>query len=154
VFLAYESLKYKYYTPLGPGPGFFPLWLSLALATLSVVLFFQATFGRCEEMPPDFFDSRVGYLRALAMCGAWVLATALLEPFGYRLTMMIFFPSLLLSLGRVKWYTILAFTILGSVIAFWVFTRILLVALPVGAFDTFFEPIDTLLESVLSGCSR
>ena len=150
VFVAYESHKLKYYTPLGPGPGFFPFWLSLVLAALSVAMFYQATFKESQPMPDDFFDSKLGYLRALAICGAWVWATALLKPLGYRFTMMVFFPFLLLTLGRVRWYTIILFTVLGSVVTYWVFTRVLRVVLSVGPFDGLFEPIDGFLESLVS----
>ena len=88
-FIAYESLQLKYYTTLGPGPGFFPLWLSLALAVLAVAMFYQATFRDSEPRPADFLDSRIGYLRAVSMCVAWIWATVMLERLGYRLTMLV-----------------------------------------------------------------
>jgi putative tricarboxylic transport membrane protein len=148
--VAYESLQLKFYTPLGPGPGFFPLWLSLALAGLTGAMFHQATYGKPEPMAPDFFDSKLGYLRALAICGAWTWATVMLVPLGYRLTMLVFFPFLLLSLGRVKWTTILLFTVIGSLVAYGLFTRVLRVNLPPGPFDDIFSPIDNLFESLLT----
>ena len=68
--IAIESLKLKYYTPLGPGPGFFPFWLSLCLAALAIAMFYQATFKSSDSRPADFVDSRLGYFRAFAMCAA------------------------------------------------------------------------------------
>ena len=144
-FIAYESLKLKYYTSLGPGPGFFPLWLSLAMAALAAAMFFQATFKASEPRPADFRDSRTGYLRAAAICVAWIWATLMLERLGYRLTMLVFFPVLLFALGRVKWWLVVAISLLGSVAVFYVFSVGLSVHLPVGPFDGVFESIDDLV---------
>ena len=145
VLIAYESLQLKYYTTLGPGPGFFPFWLSLCLAALSVLMFYQATSGKSDPRPEDFIESRLGYLRALAICVAWIWAAAMLERLGYRLTMLVFFPFLLLALGRVRWYMIVLITLLGSIVTFYVFTLQLSAPLPVGPLDGIFEPIDNLL---------
>lgn len=143
--IIYESLQLKYYTSLGPGPGFFPFWLALCLAVLSVVMFYQATFKNTDPRPDDFIDSRLGYMRALGMCVAWIWAAAMLERLGYRLTMMVFFPFLLLTLGRVRWHLIALITLLGSIVTFYVFSIHLSAPLPVGPFDWIFEPIDHLL---------
>jgi putative tricarboxylic transport membrane protein len=143
--IAYEALQLKYYTRLGPGPGFFPFWLSVCLAVLATVMFCQATFRPAEPRPPDFYDTRLGYLRAGCMCIAWTWAALMLERLGYRLTMLVFFPFLLLTLGRVKWYTIAAVTLLGSIGTFYLFTIKLSAPLPVGPFDDVFGFIDDLL---------
>ena len=143
--IIYESLQLKYYTPLGPGPGFFPFWLSLCLAVLSLVMFYQASFKKSDPRVEDFIDSRLGYMRALCICVAWIWAAAMLERLGYRLTMLIFFPFLLLTLGRVRWHMIVLITLLGSIVTFYVFSIKLSAPLPVGPFDWIFEPIDSLL---------
>jgi len=82
VFIAVEALKLRYYTSLGP--GFFPFWLSLVLAGLAIGMLLQATLGQAVPMPPDFFASRIGYLRMGAVVLAMVVATALLltSPLG------------------------------------------------------------------------
>jgi putative tricarboxylic transport membrane protein len=143
--ITYESLQLKYYTPLGPGPGFFPFWLSLCLAVLSLVMFYQATFKKSDPWPEDLTTSRLGYLRALGICVAWIWAAAMLERLGYRLTMLVFFPFLLLTLGRAKWYIVVLVTLLGSIVTFYVFSILLSAPLPVGPLDGIFEPIDNLL---------
>lgn len=145
-FLARESLYLKYYTSLGPGPGFLPFWLALLLAMLSGCMLFQATFRKIEPRPYDFVDSRQGYLRMLAICGAWLWAVLALEPLGYRLTMVVFFPILLITLGRVRWYVVVLLTLFGSLIIFWVFNGLLRISLPFGPIDQIFEPLDNLLN--------
>lgn len=144
VLIAVESLKLKYYTSLGPGPGFFSFWLSLCLGGLAIAMFLQASGGRAGPRPPDFKPSRLGILRALAMCTAWVWAVAMLEWLGFRLTMAVFFPFLLLTLGRVRRPLVVLIGLAGSVGAFYVFTQALNVPLPVGPWDAIFEPIDNL----------
>ncbi|MFO7708400.1 MAG: tripartite tricarboxylate transporter TctB family protein [Desulfobacterales bacterium] len=145
LLIAYESLQLKYYTSLGPGPGFFPFWLSLALAVLAIAMFIQATFKKAPPRPIDFVDTRLGYMRACAMCAAWIWATFMLERLGYRLTMLVFFPFLLLTLGSVRWYLVILISLLGALIAFYLFTLVLSAPLPVGPFDWVFGPLDNIL---------
>lgn len=146
-FIANESLQLKYYTQLGPGPGFFSFWLSLVLAVLATAMFYQATFRNSDPKPGDFDDSRVAYFRMLTICAAWIWVTVMLEPLGYRLTMAVFISVLLLALGRVKWYLIILITILGSIIGYWFFHDIMRVLLPIGPFDAIFEPLQNILNS-------
>jgi putative tricarboxylic transport membrane protein len=153
-FVGRESLHLKYYTPLGPGPGFFPFWMAFVLAGLSGIMLFQATFRKVESKPDDFFDSRQGYCRILAICGTWIWAVLALEPFGYRLTMVVFFPILLIALGRVRWYVVILLTFFGSFITFWVFNQFLRVSLPFEPIDQIFEPLDNLLNWLFLGKSR
>jgi hypothetical protein len=107
-------------------------------------MFYQATFKKSDPRPEDFIESRLGYLRALGICVAWIWAAAMLERLGYRLTMLVFFPFLLVALGRVKWYMVLLITLLGSVGTFYIFSIQLSAPLPVGPLDGIFEPIDNL----------
>ena len=69
----------------------------------------------------------------------------MLERLGFRLTMLVFFPFLLFTLGRVKWYLVIVISLLGSIVAYYVFSIGLSVPLPTGPFDGIFKPIDTVL---------
>jgi len=86
-WIAVEALQLRYYTSLGPGPGFFSFWLAMILGALAVVMLLQATLGQADPAPPDFFASRTGYLRIGAVVLALAGTTALLEPlvFAYWL---------------------------------------------------------------------
>ena len=137
-FMARESVELKFYTTLGPGPGFFPFWLAVIMMLLSGIMVFQATFRQSDPMPADFFASKVGYLRALAICVSFVWAVKAMDPLGFRLTMLVFFLWLLLTLGRLKglkgWIITVAVSIAGSWGAFWLFDTALKVPLPRGMF--------------------
>ncbi len=137
-FIAREALELKYYTSLGPGPGFFPFWLSMIMIVLSGFMFYHATWGKSDPMPADFFASRVGYLKALAVCVSIVFVVFAMEEVGFKITMAIFFVWLLATLGRLKglvgWVSMAAVVVGGSWGAFYVFNDMLKVPLPTGAF--------------------
>jgi hypothetical protein len=133
-FVADESLKLRYYTPLGPGPGFFPFWLAVILGALAVGMLLQATLGHAEPMPADFFASRTGYLKMGAVVLALVGTTALLEPLGFCLTMLAVYLFLLYTLGRQNLILTALVSLGGSFGVYYLFVRWLQVPLPTGLF--------------------
>ena len=134
VFIIYESLRLQYYTPLGPGPGFFSFWVALIFGGLAIIMILQATFGPAEPMPEDFFSTRNGYLRLGAVVLSLVFTTALLDFLGFRLTMLIVYLFLLYSFGRQKFLLTLTVSLAGSFGVFHMFDQWLHVPLPKGVF--------------------
>jgi putative tricarboxylic transport membrane protein len=132
VLLARESLRLRYYTPLGPGPGFFPLWLSLLLAVLGAAMLWRATCRPPEAMPGDFYADRRGYLRIGAVVGALVAVILLLDPLGFRLSMLGFYLFVLIALGRQHWLLTGIIALTGSFGVYYVFVHWLAVPLPIG----------------------
>lgn len=132
VFLGGESLKMRYYTSLGPGPGFFPLWLSILLAILALSMFSQATFGKPRPLPADFFADRKAYLRMGAVLLAIVWVVALLEPLGFCLNMLGFYLFLLTVLGRQKLLLTIIIALGGSFGIYYAFVHWLACPLPIG----------------------
>ncbi len=133
-FMARESMELKFYTSLGPGPGFFPFWLSVFFGILAAFQFYHATWTKNDPLPDDFFASRLGYLRALAVLVAMFGAALLLEELGFRLTMLSFLLFLLVTLGRVNPILTVVIAVVGSWGTFHVFDQILKVPLPQGMF--------------------
>ena len=131
-FIAHEALRLRYYTPLGPGPGFFSFWLALILGALGAVMVLQATLRPVEPMPDDFFSDRVGYLRIGAVVLALVATIYLLEPLGFSLTMFAVCAFLLYALGRQGILVILLVSLGCSFGAYYVFNYWLMVPLPRG----------------------
>jgi putative tricarboxylic transport membrane protein len=132
IFIAVESLALRYYTPLGPGPGFFSFWLSVVLGGLTLVMIVQATFGRAEPMPDDFFADRTGYLRIGAVVLALVVTIYTFEPLGFSLTMFGVCAFLLTALGRQGRLVTLLVSLASSFGAYYVFDHWLKVPLPKG----------------------
>ena len=134
VFIGWESYKLKYYLEMGPGPGFFPLWLSGIFGVLAVMMFVHATFGASDPMPEDFFPRRLGYFRIAAILGALTGALLLFEPLGFRLTMFAFFLFLLSALSRHRLIVSVPIAVAGSFGVYHVFTVFLKIPLPIGIF--------------------
>ncbi len=134
VFVIREAMTYDYMTAIGPGGGFFPLWLGAILLVLSVALFVQVTATETRPLEPDFFPRRGGLLRIVTILIAIGFTAALLKPLGFRLTMLAFLVVLLRVLGRQHPLVTAAIAAIGSFGVAYVFTHWLRVALPVGAF--------------------
>jgi putative tricarboxylic transport membrane protein len=131
------SLGYSLTDALGPGPGFFPFWLSLIGAVLSAAILVQVT-----RAPPDadanepisLAPDRQVALQAAGVLVALAAAAALFEPLGYRLTMLPFIVVVLLALGARSKIAIALTALAGSLGVFHVFYHWLKVPLPIGAF--------------------
>lgn len=137
----------EYWTSLGPGPGFFPLWLGVLLFVFGGIWMAQlvrrqrrdnapADPGAAEsvaepeglavdETPPEFSLPTVVAI-VVSLC---VLA-AVLEVLGYQLSMFLFLMFHLLVLGRRRLLLSLVISLAGSFGVFVVFTRLLTVPLP------------------------
>ena len=126
-FFAFESLRLSLRDALGPGPGFFPFWLSVAGGLLGLVLLVQTTRGTV------FFETQALKFElrpvALVLAGL-VIATALLEAIGFRLAMLVLLPYLLFVLGVRNWLAMGIFTLAGSFGVYHLFSGLLKVPLP------------------------
>ena len=126
-FFAFESLRLSLRDALGPGPGFFPFWLSVAGGFLALVLLVQVARGRVDfETPTLKLEVRPV---ALVLAGL-VVATALLEAIGFRLAMLVLLPYLLFVLGVRNWLAMGVFSLAGSFGVYHVFSGLLKVPLP------------------------
>ena len=128
------SLGYSLSDALGPGPGFFPFWLSLIGAVLTGMILVQTgrstllTDGGIKILP-----TRQAALQAGSVLVALTAAAALFEPLGFRLTMLPFVAGLLLALGARSPLAIALCAVAGSFGVFHVFFYWLKVPLPIGA---------------------
>jgi putative tricarboxylic transport membrane protein len=128
-FFALESLRLSLRDALGPGPGFFPFWLSVAGGALGIFLLVQ--LHRQTQSEPLKFELRPV---ALVLAGL-IVATALLEAVGFRLAMLALLPYLLAVLGVRNWFALAAFSLAGSFGVYHLFSGLLKVPLPVGFFE-------------------
>jgi putative tricarboxylic transport membrane protein len=128
------SLGYSLTDALGPGPGFFPFWLSLIGAVLSAAILVQVTLAKAAEDTAISLPDRRMALQAIGVLIALTAAAALFEPLGYRLTMLPFIVGVLLILGARSPIAIALTALAGSFGVFHVFYHWLKVPLPIGAF--------------------
>lgn len=118
---------------LGPGPGFFPFWLSLLGMGLAALLVLELSRSR-EAVPAGTVETpdRGAVGRILAVLAGIAAAAALLEPLGFRIVALAFCALLLPVVGARSPLVIIAFALLGSFGVFHVFYHWLKVPLPIG----------------------
>lgn len=136
VFWLIVSFQYPYHDSLGPGPGFFPFWLSLLIGSLSLGLLVQITrrTGHADLsgtiLPPD----RAAGVRIIVILVSLLVGLAILEPLGFRFTLLLFLLFLPRGLGARNWWVNVTFAIIGSFGVFHVFNYWLKMPLPIGIF--------------------
>ncbi|HEX2922537.1 MAG TPA: tripartite tricarboxylate transporter TctB family protein [Chloroflexota bacterium] len=130
VMVMLESRNLEYYTNLGPGPGFFPLWLSGILAALSLIWVIQQSREPSKPLEEGFIPTRTAVFRVVSILGAIVLMGLLMDTVGFQLTALAFLLFLLLVLGRQNLALTLVIAIVGSFGLYYLFTTYLDVALP------------------------
>lgn len=134
LFVGYLSTKLTYFTSLGPGPGFFPFWLSVILAALAVVMFMTAVRSPSEPLPEDFFSSTSGYLKSATAVLALIATATFIDRFGFIVTMVAFYAVLLFVFGRRHIVEIAALVFIGSFGVYYLFTKLLGAPLPRGVY--------------------
>lgn len=129
------SFDYPYKDRLGPGPAFFPVWLSIITGVLSLALFIQTTWGRSvADTTTKIFPGPQGAWRIGIILFALLACVALLEPLGFRITLLLFLLLLPQALGVERWWSVLIFAAAGSFGIFHIFYHWLKVPLPMGVF--------------------
>ena len=135
IFWMAVSFQYPYHDKLGPGPGFFPFWMSVITGSLSLVLFFQTTWGTSlAGVVATLLPEREGVRRIIVIMIGLVGCLALLDPLGFRVSLFLFLLFLPFGLGMRNWWVILIFAAAGSFGIFHVFYYWLKTPLPIGFF--------------------
>ena len=117
----------------GPGAGFFPFWVNIILAGLTIYWLIQITIRPGEKMSKDFIPPRHGGILVLAVFMVMVIFTAILDYTGFPAAMFIFLLSMVVALGERTLRNMIYYVIFsGAVTAFFVivFGRWLEVAFP------------------------
>lgn len=130
--ILYQSLTLDYSTRLGPGPGFFPLWLSAILIILIIAYIWDSfksnTVKLSDILPPD---KRARDNILLTLGGLFVFPL-IVEFLGFIVSGSILL--FIMCIREFKWYTSLGMAIGISCLLFFVFQSLLGVTLPVNEF--------------------
>ena len=129
LFVAWEGRTLPLGTHGRPGPGYFPLLLSILLGILGLLLFLR---GRSSRHLRSIRWEESGHAAAILACS--FLATFGIERLGYRITMILILGFLLGIVERLRLWQVFVLTIGLSFGSFWVFDSLLRVILPRGAF--------------------
>lgn len=131
-FFGHGAMGMRYFTSIGPGPGFFPRWLALLLALLGAALIVRASFGRAAPVAEGFSPGRSGALRVAAVLAAVAVIALALETVGFPLIMLAASLGLMLTLGLRDARILLPVALAASFGTHLVFARWLGVQLPAG----------------------
>jgi putative tricarboxylic transport membrane protein len=129
-WVCWYAIRLTYYTPLGPGPGFFPFWLGLMLG-LACAAVLGVSFLRRPISPYRSFLPRPASGRPMIATVAAIATFGLLvERLGFAITMAAVLLALLLAFGCRLFPTALLVALGGSFGIGFAFTRWLGVHLP------------------------
>ena len=135
VFAIWKSASLPLRDALGPGPGFFPLWLGMIGGVLALLLMLEVTRQRDDSAPlATLVPEKAASLRIAAVLGLLALAIFAFEPLGFRLTALVFTALLLPALGARSLVAGIPFVLCASFGVFHVFYYWLKVPLPIGMF--------------------
>ena len=130
VYLMFQGLNLRIQGQFGPGPGFFPFWVGLILAALSLVWLGRITLGPPTTMAPDFIPPRPQVVIIGAVVVAMIAFMLLLRPIGFTLAMLVLLLFLFFVMDRQFAVAKIAIAFVGSFGVHWVFEQILRVPLP------------------------
>lgn len=134
-----------YWTDLGPGPGFFPMWLGVLLCVCGATWLAQtvrrqrrSTTVSDESPAPEATEvvatgeeaPQYSLPTVIAIVVSLCVLAGMLEILGYQLSMLLFLLFHLLVLGRRRLLLSAVLSVVGSFGVFVVFTRLLSVPLP------------------------
>ena len=128
-FICVEALQVPFGSFRMPGAGFFPLLLGLALGGL-----FHHVARDDPREPGRRPATHVWPERpeVVYLVGSLLAAVWLFERAGFLLTMTLFLGVAMRVLGKMSWLRAFVLALVGSVAAYVVFSRGLLIALPSG----------------------
>jgi putative tricarboxylic transport membrane protein len=98
-YVIWVAMKLPYVSDVGPGPGFFPLWLGIGLVLFSFALMFPLIKKLRSEVPSETHSWKP-FGRALAGWLAVMIAIALLGKLGFALTFVALTVFLIVALDR------------------------------------------------------
>ncbi len=135
IFVLVHSFEYPYSDKLGPGPGFFSVWLAIVTGGLAVALLLQSSLSKdLFNDSPDLIPERSAILRIFLILITLFGVLAFLNILGFRICMLLFLLVLPPALGARNWLVVLLLAVCGSFGIFHVFYYWLKLPLPIGAF--------------------
>jgi len=129
-FAAVALRNYKYWGANGPGAGFFPFWLGVAMAVLAALLLVRAV--RERDAGPAWVPRGRGALRFLGVLGASVAFVGLMPWLGMAPGTVLFLVVILKALEGHAWPAAVGIAVGTAVVNWAVFTWWLGVPFPAG----------------------
>lgn len=129
VLLFHQTASLTYMTRLGPGPGFFPYWLSILLGLIACGIAVQALQRTAS---PSKTETPPVVSRSVLTVVVMALAALLFETIGFRITILLMLAALLPLFGYRQPIGVAVLAIGGSFGAYALFHSLLKAPLPTG----------------------
>jgi putative tricarboxylic transport membrane protein len=126
---AIGSVELGYWTPIGPGAGFFPLILAVVLGVSSLVWGIGQWRG-VEVEPVERGEEPAGLRSIVTIVASLVVLAMVLEIIGFQFAVLLFLFFHLRIIGKQKWWLTIAVSLLGSFGVYALFSNVLSVSLP------------------------
>jgi putative tricarboxylic transport membrane protein len=128
--LFWKSLSLKYYSDYGPGPGFFPIWMSGLLIVLSILYIIDSLRKQGIHIR-NIFPNSEGLRKVLSIFLSLIVFLVLVPFTGYTIASI----SMLciLFFREYKWYWGIGISVTISLVLFIAFHYLLKVSLPVNS---------------------
>lgn len=131
IIIFQQSLSLDYSTKLGPGPGFFPLWLSGILIVLTLCYIVDSI--RHDEIKiSEILPGGQASKNIISTVGGLIIFPIVVPYLGFVVSATIL--QFIMFVRDFKWYIALGFSVAVSIILFFVFQSLLGVTLPVNDF--------------------
>ena len=118
----------------GPGAGFLPFWLGVAMGVLAIILLVNATREPVEASAGSPFPRGRAVVAILETVGALAVFILLLETLGFLVSIALLTAFLLRIVERVRWLTTVTVAVANSAGLYVVFQMLLGVSLPKNIF--------------------
>ncbi|MDQ0862148.1 tripartite tricarboxylate transporter TctB family protein [Metabacillus dongyingensis] len=128
IFMFNSSLKYEYYGQYGPGPGFFPLWLSGLLGVFSILFILDSLRKNNRITFSDVLPKGKILISVLKVVLSILLFILISPHLGFIVSSILI--MLILLIPDFKWTTSLSTATSVTLILFVVFKTILDIPLP------------------------
>lgn len=132
-FLAWQGLRLRVEGDFGPGPGFFPFWIGLALAAMGIAWSLRLAVGAAGADDGEggrFLPPRRNLALIATVVGALLCFMLLLRPVGFDLAMLGLLLALFFAIDRSHAVAKVAIAVVASFGVHWVFETLLAMPLP------------------------
>jgi putative tricarboxylic transport membrane protein len=131
-FVIEESSKMTLFVEFAPGYGFFPFWLGVLMALLSIMLLVDARRRPAEKDELAPIPGREALIKVVLVLAGLGVYAFLMEITGYVVDTLLLVVLLLGVVEREKWQTTAFVAVLMTALLYLIFQVILGVSLPKG----------------------
>lgn len=129
-YVIYEAWLMPPSGTFGPGSGFFPFWLGIILAGLSLILVVGAAVRPKDSTDVSPFPARQALFAVAKVLGGLILFTLLMETMGFIVNTFIFVVYLMKVVQRERWWMVLLIAVATTACLYIVFQVLLGITLP------------------------